>query len=118
MALRPELHRATPELQQAVSALPSNGFICTSVIDGPHVKGSAHFDGKAIDFGGHVGRNKESWDFLSRAIMSRKFTKIGTELSLIEDPALRSLAEQYGVELFQDDKHTGATGPHFHLQVP
>jgi hypothetical protein len=93
----------------------------TSVVSGPHVKDSAHFDGRAIDVGSiggaAVGFNQRTWDFLVNVIAHGGLRKIGTLAAIVNNPALKRFAAQHGVELFEDDERTGATGPHLHLEV-
>ena len=62
-----------------------------------------------------VGLNPKTWDFLVKAIQSRRFTDIGTLAPLVEK--LGPWAKTYGVTMFEDDASTGATAPHIHLQV-
>jgi hypothetical protein len=89
----------------------------TSVVSGPHVKGSAHFDGRAIDVGTvggvAVGDNAPTVGFLIRAIEKGGLQKIGSTLSVINNPQVVKAAQDHGVELFEDE----GTGPHMHLQV-
>jgi len=93
----------------------------TSVVSGPHVKGSAHTAGRALDVGtvggADIGYNPTTLAFVRRAIEKGGLQRIGSELSIINDPQIRALAAQHGVDLFRDDVSTGATGPHLHLQV-
>jgi hypothetical protein len=92
----------------------------TSVESGPHVRGSAHFEGRALDVGSiggvPVGVNAPTIQFLLNAIVNGSLEKIGTLAVIATSPALRAFAAQHGVELFVDDQSTGATGPHIHLQ--
>lgn len=90
----------------------------TSVISGPHVPGSAHFDGRAIDVGSIggavVGFNRRTWDFLVAAIGggALKGGRVGTIGAIANNPQMRAFAAAHGVDLFEDE----GTGAHLHLQ--
>jgi hypothetical protein len=92
----------------------------TSVRSGPHT-GSAHGEGRALDVGaihgGAVGFNKPTWDFIVGMILRGNVQAIGTIGELANNPQLKAFARQHGVDLFLDDKSTGATGNHVHVQV-
>lgn len=87
----------------------------TSLISGPHVPDSAHFAGRAMDVS--LPHNRVGWDFVVRQIESGKWARIGTEASIVSNPAIQMLAKRYGVQMFEDDAATGATGSHVHLEV-
>ena len=81
---------------------------------GPH-RGNEHAEGRALDLGGDVGLNQHTWDFIIKAVQSGRFHRIGTLKALVDK--LGPWAAQNGVEMFEDDEATGATGPHLHLEV-
>lgn len=89
----------------------------TSIISGPHVKNSAHFDGRAIDLGSVggqvVGMNPGTWNFVIEAIERGGLSRIGTIAAIANNPAMRAFAAQHGVMLLEDE----GTGPHLHLEV-
>jgi hypothetical protein len=109
-----------PGAQRIYSALSPLGLRpqdVTSVISGPHVPGSAHFDGRAIDVGSiagqAVGFNRATWNFVIEAIQRGGLSRIGTIAAIVNNPQMRAFAAQHGVDLFEDE----GTGPHLHLQV-
>jgi hypothetical protein len=114
-ALKRQFSQTKPALQSAFSSIDHLKPTVTSVIDGPHVKDSAHFDGRAIDVGAFngvpVGWNKTTWDAIVQAILSGKWTRIGTIAPIVN--TLGEFAKEHGVDLFFD----AGTGPHVHLQV-
>jgi hypothetical protein len=105
------------QLFQRVAPLGLKPSDITSVVSGPHVKGSAHFDGRALDVGSIagqvVGMNRATWDFVVKAIQRGGLSRIGTIAAIVNNPQLRAFAAQHGVDLFEDE----GTGPHLHLQV-
>ncbi len=114
--LTAQFKRAQPQLQAATDAtLTPFAPTVTSVIDGPHVKGSAHFDGRAIDIGAFegtpVGWNQPTFQAIISAIMSRRWTRIGTLPEIVK--VLKNFALRYGVDMFVDV----GTGPHAHFQT-
>lgn len=114
-------HPRAKALYDSLSPYGLRASDVTSVVAGPHVKHSAHFDGRAIDVGSiggqSIGPNPATLAFVEQAIVNGHLQKIGSDLSIINNPRLRALAQQHGVELFEDDVRTGATGTHLHLQV-
>lgn len=117
-----ELGRAQPQTKKLASELSQYvpGFsTITSVISGPH-KGSAHGQGRALDLAPafQIGNNPQTKQAVANLILSGRIEALGTEASIVNDPELKKLAAAHNVDLFQDDVHTGATGPHFHIQVP
>lgn len=86
-------------------------------MSGPHVPGSAHFDGRALDVGSIAGQvvgfNRATWDFVVQAIQRGGLSRIGTLAAIVNNPAMRAFAKAHGVDLFEDE----GTGPHLHLQV-
>ena len=110
MALRKEFSEVTPELQEALQSIRlPEGMSVTSLISGPHVKNSAHFDGRAVDVS--LPHTKAAYDFVVNAIGSGRFARIGTTQSLVD--RLGEYAAQHGVEMFVDE----GTGSHAHLEV-
>lgn len=89
----------------------------TSVRHGGHVKGSAHYDGRAVDVGAFgnvaVGYNEPTWRAITAAIQSGQFSRIGTTAKLATNKALQAYARANGVNLFVDE----GSGPHVHFQV-
>lgn len=61
--------------------------------------------------------NRQTWDFIVRAIAQGGLQRIGTIASVVNNPQMRAFAAAHGVDLFVDDASTGATGDHVHLQV-
>jgi hypothetical protein len=112
VALKGEFDKATPQLQRAIEDIGTGGFPVTSIISGPH-KGDAHKEGRAIDIG--ISRDKAGYDYIVKAIESGEFSAIGTDKSVVD--LLQPIAKEYGVDLFEDDEATGATGLHVHLQT-
>ena len=108
-------------MQRAVGVLAQFAPDVTSVIGGLGHKGAAHAEGRAIDvgaFGGtSVGYNAPTWNAVMTAIASRQFQAIGTILEIVNNPVAQQWARANGVNLFEDDARTGATGPHVHFQV-
>lgn len=115
-----EFTRTTPAMQSAAQVLGQFSPDVTSVMGGPH-KGSAHGEGRAIDvgaFGGtSVGFNAPTWNAVMAAIASRRFQAIGTILDIVNNPVAQQWARANGVDLFEDDARTGATGNHVHFQT-
>ena len=116
--MRADISRATPQMQRALGSVV--GWFSpevTSVMHGEHAKGSAHYQGRAVDvgaFGGvPVGYNAPTWQAIANAIMSRQFSKIGTIAAFANNPQVQQFARQYGVEVFEDE----GSGPHVHFQV-
>lgn len=89
----------------------------TSVMHGEHVANSAHDDGRAIDVGSFngtpVGFNGMTWEAIMYAILSHKFSRIGTIPEIATNPEAQRFAEQNGVVLFTDV----GSGPHAHMEV-
>lgn len=117
--LAPEIE-ASPLASQIYSTLSPYGLTAadvTSVVSGPHVKGSAHFDHRAIDVGSvggkSVGANPETFAFISNAIQHGGLQRIGSTAAIVNNLKIRQLAAKYNVDLFTDE----GTGPHLHLQV-
>ncbi len=106
-----------PQMQAAFDAVAQYAPLVTSVMHGEHVKGSAHYEGRAVDvgsFGGTaVGFNVPTWSAVMGAIGSGKFQKIGTLAAITSNAAAQAWAKQNGVELFEDE----GSGPHVHFQV-
>jgi hypothetical protein len=84
---------------------------------GEHVKGSAHYDGRAVDvgaFGGTTaGFNAPTWNAIMAAIGSRQFQKIGTIAAIVNNPQAQAWAKANGVDLFDDE----GDGAHVHFQT-
>lgn len=83
----------------------------TSLISGPHVADSAHFQGRAVDVS--LPHTEAAWNFLIMQIKSGKWAKMGTTADVVNNPGMQALAQRYGVELFEDE----GTGSHVHLEV-
>jgi hypothetical protein len=84
----------------------------TSLISGPHVKNSAHFQGRAVDIS--LPHTAAGWNFVVNAIKSGRFSRVGSTADVYNDPQMQALAKQYGVDLFLDE----GTGSHVHLETP
>jgi hypothetical protein len=122
-----DMPNTTPQMQRAFQVLAPFAPLVTSVMHGQHEGPTSgpdedpHYAGRAVDvgaFGGtDVGVNQVTVDALAAAIRSRQFSRIGTLLELVNDPDLQALAQANGVDLFEDDEATGASGPHMHLEV-
>lgn len=82
----------------------------TSLISGPHVKDSAHFQGRAVDVS--LPHTAAAYDFIVEAIQSGHFSRIGTTKEVVD--RLGPWAQTMGVEMFEDE----GTGSHVHLEVP
>jgi len=113
-----EFGEALPQVQAAFMGLSGFAPVVTSVIgQGSHAANSAHYSGRAIDVGAFgqtgVGFNRPTWDALTAAIGSGKFTKIGTFAGLYDNPQMQAWARANGVELFHDE----GTGNHIHFEV-
>lgn len=93
--------------------------VVTSVISGPH-KGAAHPQGRAVDIAPafQIGFNEQTWKTITQLVLSGHVEAIGTDGSIANNPTAKAWCAQHGVNLFEDDVATGATGPHFHIQVP
>lgn len=104
-------------MQNAFNVVSQFSPVVTSVRHGGHAKGSAHYDGRAVDvgaFGGTtVGYNEPTWNAIIAAIQSRQFSRIGTVDKLYRNPTLQAYARANGVLLFFDP----GSGPHVHFQV-
>ena len=116
--------RTVQGLVDGLSALEADGFkmTVTSVRSDHHDDGpTGHAGGKATDIGlingVQPGDNNQTRAFLTHAIQSGKFAKIGATTKLVYDPEIVRLAAQHGVSLFHEGPETGSTGPHVHLQV-
>lgn len=101
----------------AVHALDGQyALTVTSVMHGGHVKGSAHYDGRAVDVGAvngtTIGPNTQTWDFVRDAIASGKIEKLGTFAAIANNPEMQAWAKAHGVTLFEDE----GSGNHVHLQ--
>lgn len=98
-------------LQTAIGTMDlAPGMQVTSLISGPHVKDSAHFQGRAVDVS--LPHSEAGYAFVIDAIDSGYFSRIGTIPSLVKQ--LGPYAAQHGVEMFDDP----GTGDHLHLEVP
>jgi len=119
-ALQAEIEQVRPQLRAVIDALPQivPGATVTSVIGGPH-KGSAHADRRAVDIAPPFmpGLNEATWQAITRLVLSGRVQAIGTEGSIANNPRAKAWCAQHGVNLFEDDTHTGATGAHMHIQV-
>jgi hypothetical protein len=104
-------------MQSAFGVVAAFRPVVTSVMHDEHVKGSAHYDGRAVDVGAfgdtRVGFNTPTWNAIMTAIGSRRFEKIGTIASIVNNPAAQAWARANGVLLFLDE----GSGPHVHFQV-
>lgn len=102
----------TPQLHAAIQATPlPSGMQITSLISGPHVTNSAHFQGRAVDVS--LPHTKAAWNFIVQQIKSGRWARVGTTSDVVNDPGMQALAAQYGVQLFLDE----GTGSHLHLEV-
>lgn len=111
MALRGEYQQVTPALRSDIAGLQlAPGMQVTSLISGPHVKDSAHFQGRAVDIS--LPHTKAAWDWLIEQIKSGRWSRIGTTGEAVD--GLQGFASQYGVQMFEDE----GTGSHVHLEVP
>lgn len=112
VALKGEFQKVTPRLQADIRSTPlPSGMQITSLISGPHVANSAHFQGRAVDVS--LPHTKAAWDFAVAQIKSGKWSRIGSTAEVVSNPQMQAIARQYGVTLFDDE----GTGSHLHLEV-
>jgi len=123
-AVREQWGNVSQTLASAFTKLQNVGSLVVSSIFGHkdtaghwqgHVANSAHYDGRAIDVaadaGGALGGyDKRTWDFVTNAVLSGGWARIGTNREVVS--GLKAWAAQHGVDLFEDDAE-----PHVHLQV-
>lgn len=117
------MEHVQPALSSAFQVVAPFDPTITSVMhgqhEGPHSgpNEDPHYAGRAVDvgaFGGTiVGMNRPTWNAITQAIASRRFSKIGTLPQLADNPELQRFARENGVVLFSDP----GDGPHVHLQV-
>ena len=125
--MQEDMPNTTPEMQRAFQAVAPYDPLVTSVMHGIHEGPTSgpnedpHYAGRAVDvgaFGGvDVGDNEATATALAAAIRSHQFSKIGTLADFTDNPQWQALAQANGVDLFEDDQATGASGPHVHLEV-
>lgn len=110
MALEGEYQKVTPSLQSAIRATPiPKGMEITSLIGGPHVPNSAHFQGRAVDVS--LPHTSAAYDWLVNQIDSGRWKRIGTTYEAYQ--RLSAYAASKGVTMFPDE----GTGSHAHLEV-